>query len=234
MLNWTAKLNGLLNLFLESRCLLCQRATPKEFCQDCQFQLQSCQIPDPKKLWQGELPVFAWGIYGGAIKRALKVLKYEKKPQIAQPLGYWLGEAWLKSGVSDSRKLSVVPIPLHSTKQQDRGYNQAELLAESFCQLTGLSLQRYGLERIRQTKSQFELSEAERKQNLASAFKLGKGFSHRRSDSPILLLDDIYTTGATVKSAADTLRQHGIEVYGIVAIATSGQSISLPRRQILP
>lgn len=227
--NWTQKLKGLLNLFLQSNCPLCERPTPKEFCQDCQRQLQRCQMPNPEKFGSAELPVFSWGVYGGALKRALKVLKYENKPQVAQPLGYCLGEGWLKSSLAAGTKLTVVPIPLHAKKQRERGYNQAELLAESFCQVTGLPLQRHGLERVRDTKPQFGLSAVERKQNLAGAFKLGKEFDRRRPASPILLLDDIYTSGETVQSAADTLRQHGIRVYGIAALATPQQAISLER-----
>lgn len=223
--NWTKKLQGFLNLFLASKCPICQRSTLTDFCKDCDRQLKSCQISDPKKLWHGELPVFAWGIYGGTLKQALAALKYDNQPQVAQPLGEWLGEAWQKSHLGAGVKLTVVPIPLYAKKQQERGYNQAELLAANFCQITGLSLERHGLERIRDTKPQFGLSAIERQQNLAGAFRLGKDFRHHRLDRQVLLLDDIYTSGETARQAVETLQKHGIRVYGIVAIATSRQSI---------
>ncbi|HEY9694869.1 MAG TPA: ComF family protein [Oculatellaceae cyanobacterium] len=215
----TQTLNNFLNLFLQSKCPLCQRATEAEFCQYCQRQLLSCKLTNSSYLWQGEVPVFAWGVYGGAIKRAIAALKYEHLPQLAQPLGYWLGEAWLKSPISQTtKKLIVVPIPLHSSKLKQRGYNQAELLAQSFCQFTGLAWQD-GLERVRSTEAQFGLSQLQRQQNLAEAFRLSKKLQVQSSNA-VLLLDDIYTTGATVKSAAKTLQQQGIQVYGLVAIAT--------------
>ncbi len=220
MVNWNQKLKGLLNLFLESQCPLCQRSTAKDFCPDCQRQLIRCQIAKPEKFWRGELPIFSWGIYGGALKRALAVLKYENQPQVAQVLGYWLADAWGKSSFASKGDLTVVPIPLHPKKQQERGYNQAELLAESFCQVTGLSLARHGLERVRETEALFSMSAVEREENLAAAFTLGKGFRHRIPKTPILLLDDIYTTGATARASALVLRQHGMKVFGIVAIAT--------------
>ena len=211
-------LNDLLNLFLQSKCPLCQRATQSEFCQYCQRQLLSCQLNNSSYLWQGEVPVFAWGVYKGAIKRAIAALKYEQQPQLAKPLGYWLGEAWLKSPISQTpKKLIVVPIPLHDSKLKQRGYNQAELLAQSFCQFTGLAWQN-GLERIRATEAQFGLSVSERQQNLTDAFRLSKKFQVKSSNA-VLLIDDIYTTGATVKSAAKILQQQGIEVYGLVGIA---------------
>jgi len=213
-------LQRFLNLFLQANCPLCQRPTEKELCSYCDRQLQRCQMPHPSQFWQGELPVFAWGVYGGALKRAIAALKYENQPQLAQPLGYWLGDAWLKSSVSrKGKKLRVVPIPLHPSKLKQRGYNQAELLARSFCQFTGLTLQQ-GLERVRETEAQFSLSPTERAQNLANAFRVSPRLQHRNHTTPVLLIDDIYTTGATGLVAAQTLRQQGISVYGLLAIAT--------------
>lgn len=208
-----------ISLFLKSNCPLCQRPTGKVFCIDCARQLQRCQFSDRHIRSTAELPVFTWGMYGGALKRAIAALKYENKPQIAQPLGFWLADAWLNLRSTSSQPI-VVPIPLHATKLSDRGFNQAELLARSFCQITGLKLRSQGLERARQTVRQFELSGKEREQNLAGAFQLGADF-RRRPVSPVLLLDDIYTTGATVRSAARTLHQAGIGVCGVVAIAAT-------------
>jgi ComF family protein len=166
--------------------------------------------------------VFAWGVYGGALKRAIAALKYENQPQLAQPLGHWLGSSWLTSKVSaGKKKLIVVPIPLHAKKLQQRGYNQAELLAQSFCDFTGLSLQAQGLERMRATEAQFGLSPSEREQNLVGAFRLGKKIQARLPITPVLLVDDIFTTGATGRAAAQTLQQSGIPVYGLIAIATT-------------
>lgn len=209
----------LLNLFLESNCPLCQRSTSKEFCQDCARQLQRCQSHHTQ-FWQGQLPVFTWGLYGGTLKRAIAALKYENQPQVARPLGHWLAQAWLNSQLGSNR-LIVVPIPLHADKQKQRGYNQAALLAQSFCDITGLQLQQMGLERVRVTEAMFSLSTSEREKNLAGAFELGRGFRRHRPSHPVLLLDDIYTTGATARSAAQTLQQLGIPVCGLVAIATT-------------
>ncbi|MEB5004810.1 hypothetical protein RXP00_29910, partial [Pseudomonas aeruginosa] len=76
-------------------------------------------------------------------------------------LGHWLGQTWLNLQLA-SQSLIVVPIPLHTDKQKQRGYNQATLLAESFCEISGLKLQHNGLERMRATEAQFGLSAAER------------------------------------------------------------------------
>lgn len=217
MQKWTQNLKDLLNLFLESNCPLCQRPTSQEFCQDCTKQMQSCQLHHSP--WrEGRLPVFAWGMYSGTLKQAIAALKYQNQPQLARPLGDWLAQSWLNSQLA-SQSLIVVPIPLHSNRQKQRGYNQAALLAQSFCDSTGLPLQPSGLERIRETEAQFGLSVLERERNLATAFRLGSGFRRHHPDKPVLLLDDIFTTGATAYSAAQTLQKLSIPVYGLVTIA---------------
>jgi ComF family protein len=214
--------NGLLALFLKSNCPLCDRPAQVDFCEYCQRQLLRCQLKNPSKFWQGELPVFIWGAYSGILKQVLASLKYENQPQVARPLGHWLAQAWLKSpAATRAKKFTVVPIPLHPLKQQQRGFNQAELIAQSFCEFTGYKHQPLGLERVRVTQAQFGLSAQEREQNLADAFAIAKSLSQNPSASPILLVDDIYTTGATACSAAQTLRRQGIQVDGLIAIATS-------------
>lgn len=214
--------NDLLSLFLKSNCPLCTRPAADEFCEYCHRQLLRSQLQNPSKFWQGELPVFVWGAYGGILKQTIAALKYENQPQIARPLGHWLGETWLKSpAASRAKKLTVVPIPLHPTKLKQRGFNQAELISRSFCDFTHYKHQPLGLERIRATDAQFGLSRQEREQNLSDAFVIGKSLLKPLPTSPVLLVDDIYTTGATVRSAIQTFRRQGIEVYGLVAIASS-------------
>lgn len=213
---------GLLNLFLKSNCPLCNRPTGVEFCEYCQRQLQRCQLKNSSYLWHGELPIFIWGNYGGSLKQAITTLKYENQPPLARPLGHWLGEAWLKSAAAkNQKKLILVPIPLHASKQQQRGFNQAELIARSFGEYTGYKQQPLGLERIRATAPQFSLSPQQRSQNLADAFVVGS--LAQKSAATVLLVDDIYTTGATARSAALALRRQGIKVYGLIAIASSDQ-----------
>jgi ComF family protein len=146
-------------------------------------------------------------------------MKYENQPQIARPLGQWLAQAWLVSAPQCSQKIVVVPIPLHASKQKQRGYNQAALIAQSFCETTGFTLKPNGLERMRGTEVQHKLSLTEREKNLAQAFALGKDFLHRNPKTSVLLIDDIYTTGATAKSAVNTLSQAKIAVLGLAATA---------------
>ena len=220
MSSWTRNIQGLLNLFLERRCPLCDRSTTTEFCLDCTRQLQKCQLTRPLDLEQQQLPIFVWGNYQGTLKRAISSLKYENKPTIARPLGKWLAQEWLNSSFATSQVI-VVPIPLHANKHKQRGYNQAELIAQSFCSVTGLKLHELGLTRQKDTAAQFNLSPQQRQENLNRAFALGSEFCSHRPVKPVLLIDDIYTTGTTARFAAKVLQQEGIAVAGLVAIATS-------------
>jgi ComF family protein len=215
-------LKSFLSLFLQSHCPLCQRSTEQDVCQFCQRQLASLTHHNPHQFWQGDLPLFAWGKYEGKLKQAIAALKYEGHPELADFLGTGLSQAWLAASlIAPKNKITVVPIPLHPKKQQSRGFNQAELIARRFCQVTRSSLASQGLERVKDTPALFALTPTERSQTLKNAFTLGKTFLSHPPQSPILLLDDIYTTGSTAIEAAKVLRIKGLKVIGIVAIATS-------------
>ncbi len=208
------------SVFLESRCPLCARTTAETICTYCQRKLKSHQLNQWDDLWRGDLPVFAWGKYDGQLKRAIAILKYNNQPEIGRILGQWLGKAWLDSSlIKPKQKITVIPIPLHSKKLQDRGFNQAEVIAKNFCKATGYLLNAQGLIRTRNTKVMFGLNPVERTENLKDAFRVGQ----KISQSPVLLLDDIYTAGTTVKEAAKVLRQQDIKVAGVIVAAKTSQ-----------
>ncbi len=232
MSNWAQIFNNCLNIIYKSKCPLCQRSTESQLCKYCQQQIQHCQKSNPSKSWSGKLPVFIWGNYDGALKRAIAALKYENHPEIADLIGEYLAQTWSKNPHSPAfktnPKLIVVPIPLHASKQKQRGFNQTELIGRRFCNLVGLPLAPQGLVKVRATESQVGKSKTERENNLVGAFALGKPFKEHRPQRSILLLDDVYTTGTTVNYAAETLIKAGISVYGVIAIAAPQISLTKP------
>lgn len=218
-------LKSLLSLFLKPNCSLCDRPAEDILCKDCQRQIKNCQLKNPQQFWHLKLPLFAWGEYEGKLKQAIATLKYENHPELGNFLGCWLGESWLKSGMKNSfQKISVIPIPLHADKLKQRGFNQAELIAKGFCQLTGYPLIAQGLERVRNTEAMFGLNPRQREDNIKNAFRIAKAIE--KYSSPILLLDDIYTRGTTVREAASTLRSQGIQVTGVVALSTPVREVN--------
>jgi ComF family protein len=217
--HWRQFVKSFLNLFLKSNCPLCSRSAVEDFCPACLRQLTRCKFSHSGQFWQGENPVFVWGEYRGTLKNAIAALKYNNNAHLARPLGYWLADAWLSDPPLSVNSVIVVPIPLHRDKLKQRGFNQADLLAESFCELTGFTLKRQGLERIKNTDPLFNLSPRDRRQQMQDSFILGQDFRGKPPSQGVLLLDDIYTTGATVSAAIKTLNQAQIKVYGTVAIA---------------
>jgi ComF family protein len=208
-----------LNLFLKSNCPLCDRAADYILCRYCQRQLQDSQLTTPDRYWHDDFPLFAWGKYEGAVKRSIGKLKYDGHREIADLYGEWLATSWQQAKpVAMHPKLVVVPIPLHAEKIATRGFNQAELIARSFCQITGHKLD-LSLQRTRSTVAQFGLSKAARQENVAGAFALDPK-SKLQPGATVLLIDDIYTTGATVRSAADVLSARQIDVCGVAVVAT--------------
>ncbi len=217
--NWHQLKDRLLNLFLKSNCPLCDRTAEDVFCRYCQRQLQAARLTQPAKYWQGDLPLFAWGTYEGTIKQSMAKLKYDGIRSIGVRYGEWLGTTWQQTPPPNTPpKLIIVPIPLHSEKLQTRGFNQAELIARSFCQTTGHKLD-LSLQRTRSTVAQFGLSKSARAENVAGAFTLAPHTS-LKPDTTVLLIDDIYTTGATVREAAAALREKQIYVCGVAVVAT--------------
>lgn len=207
--------SNLLNLVLQKSCPLCDRPTPEQFCLDCQRRLERDRCSNPAQFWHQQPKLFVWGNYTDTLKRTISRLKYDRYPELAVPLGEALGRSWMAANLTRN-KLAIVPIPLHVDKQKQRGYNQAELISRAFCNVTGELHQPIGLQRIRATEALFNLSPRQREQMLTQVFEIGKICCDRQ----VLLIDDIYTTGATARAAIQVLHRHQIRVLGIAAIAT--------------
>ncbi|NJK38300.1 MAG: ComF family protein [Oscillatoriales cyanobacterium RM2_1_1] len=217
-----------LSFFLRPNCPLCDRPADRELCLYCERQLLQCKSLSCYSL-ADQVPVLVWGRHQAALKRAIAVMKYQNHPEIAQILGEQLADGWLEASLNfpklalenDTETLVVVPIPMFAQKQKQRGFNQAELIARHFCRGTGFPLKAAGLERVRETEAQFQLSAQQRQANLKQAFQLGQDFRHSPPKASILLVDDIFTTGATVQAALQTLTQAKLTVKGILAVSTT-------------
>lgn len=213
---WQPLIDRALSLFLKSNCPLCDRSATVVFCQYCQRQIQECQLTQPAQYWRGDLPLFAWGKYEGAVKRSIGKLKYDGHRSIADFYGECLAAKWQKFAPPAPTKLIVLPVPLHPDKLTSRGFNQAELIARKFCQLTGAKLD-LSLHRTRSTIAQFGLSKSARRENVEGAFALVN--SALQPGDIVLIIDDIYTTGATVREIVTVLRSQQIKVCGVAVVA---------------
>jgi|JFJP01.1.fsa_nt_gi ComF family protein len=214
----------------QANCPLCQRPADGILCKDCDRQISAYQSPDffqKDDPISSEIPLYSWGIYDGALKRAIAACKYENHPQIMEAIGEKIATTWQRSPHTNAisqkhQKLAIVPIPLHPNKLKSRGFNQAETLARRFAVMNNLPCHPQGLQRTKDTKAQIQTKGSkEREQNLAQAFSVPNTYSSKNSTQTksVILFDDIYTTGATIREAIATLASKNIAVRGVIVVA---------------
>ena len=113
----------------------------------------------------------------------------------------------------------VVPVALHPTRFRQRKFNQAAELSRYICKLSNRPYAPHILKRHKNTKQQIGLNEAERQRNLSGAFSIYENQKFEISGRNILLVDDVYTTGATAKAAARTLNRAGAKSVDVLVFA---------------
>jgi ComF family protein len=152
----------------------------------------------------------------GAIRDMIHRLKYRGELHLRNPLGRLLASALDDERLRGFEFDLILPVPLHPTRFRERGFNQAELLAEALARITGRPARRL-LERTRYTGTQTALHRDERMENLRGAFRLRQYADVR--DLRLLIVDDVLTTGATLDACAHTLREAGAAESRAAAIA---------------
>ena len=139
--------------------------------------------------------------YAGIGRPAIHALKYGGERRLAEPLGRAMAFRWHEVGGHGE---ILVPVPVHASRRRERGYDQAELLAEVAGRHLGLPVVR-ALVRDRATVRQAELDRAERAENLRGAFALRERARAAVQGRWAILVDDVVTTGATLGHAAQAL-----------------------------
>ena len=156
--------------------------------------------------------VFAPFAHQGAIARAVHLFKYEDRPDLAAPLARLLAREAARFLASAPGVLCA--IPLHRSRLRRRRYDQAELLTHTLARLTGRD-RLEALTRMRPTLRQVGLTEAEREANLRGAFSATDCARGR----DVVLVDDVFTTGATARAAASALHNAGARSVRVLTLA---------------
>lgn len=146
----------------------------------------------------------------GDARRLVHMLKYEGISALGQPMGRLLESSYASWGISPD---AVIAVPLHRSRRRQRGYNQAALLARGLSDSTSLPFAPDLLVRERQTMAQVRVGNvAARRENVAGAFRA----AHSLAGRTLLVIDDVCTTGATLRSCAAALKAAGARrVYGL-------------------
>lgn len=203
-------------MFFEKKycCILCESFQSQErmktvhneigICKRCYEKLKTSRdnCYDGGK---GISAVFSPYAYESDIAEAIRAFKFN---------GNWLyGKLFGRMIYEELRSVSyiwdldcIMPVPLHENRLKERGYNQAEIIAEAISEMSGIKLLTDGMFRIRETKRQSSLAANERRENVRGAFYAYPGAV---SGNRIILVDDICTMGETIRACADALKTSG-------------------------
>ena len=229
------------DLLYPPRCQVCDRFSEHPLCDPCRKLLTPIEPPycercgkpfDPNAhaapvcaACAGHRGPLLWarsfGLHVGALRDAVNAYKFARRIRLSRPLGELL-PALVTSGSPaagpDAAVPSlIVPVPLHLARRRWRGFDQAELLSVALGEATGLPVGAGRLTRTRNTRPQIGLAAGQRAANVRGAFSapspLGPG------ERVVLLVDDVYTTGATLRECARVLRRAGAEAVCAVTVS---------------
>jgi len=242
----TDRLDRLVDWLYPPRCRACAgriRGRDAEFfCSSCWPQIQRiahplcpiCGRPFPDGSGDDHLcgsclrraPVFArarsWACYpreeeaAHPLRRVVQKFKYGRKVSLGKPLGRLLALG-CRDFLSAGDFALIVPVPLHPKRLRWRGFNQSVLLARQISRMLGVPMDPFVLVRIKETPPQTQLSEEERRRNVRGAFALDPARSVDGKN--ILLVDDVYTSGATVNECSRALKRAGAKAVTVLTLA---------------
>ena len=195
-----------LDLLFPRECLGCRQENTW-LCQDC---LNSIPLLNSKK---GIIAATAFD--NDLLREAVHSLKYSYIKDLGQPLGELLLKGFKKSPIAQRKFDFIIPIPLHKKRIKERGFNQAKLISQPLSDYLDCPINEKVLIRQKNTASQMTLRRADRLNNMKNAFIVKEEAINKR----ILLVDDVITTGSTLRNATLTLKKAGAEEVLTVVLA---------------
>ena len=237
--NYTKTKNFTLDLLFPKFCLGCQREG-FYLCQDCRSLLEILEFDyclcekDPITTTHGKCRrcqdkklsglYFAFSYKNKIAQSLIKNFKYPPYVKdLAETLSSILIEHFIKTRNNTDQiweNSILIPVPLYKKKLRERGYNQSEELAKELAKILKIPVLSDVLLKIKKTDSQMELKKDDREKNLLGAFETKN--PEKIQGKKIFLVDDVYTTGATMQECALALRRSGAKSVWGVAIAREG------------
>lgn len=196
-------------------CAVCadRAAGPDGICRTCTTLLWDGSARDEERL--GSVALIHLGSFDGALRSVVHEIKFAGRARLAVVAGEHLGAAVAERGWPVAR---VVPVPLHPRRRRERGFDQADLIARGVSRVLGAPLWR-GLSRGRATGRQARSSVEDRRRNVAGAFE-----ARSLPRLPLVLVDDVWTTGATARACRTALIEAGAAEVRVAVLARSGRS----------
>jgi competence protein ComFC len=157
------------------------------------------------------------GAYGGTLKDVILLFKYRKYAPLGRPLARFAAAAAGSEPQLWAGADLLVPVPLHPSRRRDRGFNQSRLLARELARLKGVGVLDGGLAKVRNAPAQAGLRAAERERNVVGAYAVRK--PARLRGRTVILVDDVTTTGATLRECARVLTEAGVKEVRAITLA---------------
>lgn len=155
-------------------------------------------------------------LYQGNMAKAIQRFKYHGDITLAKALGWF----WNMADLNDLPFELIVPVPLHHQRLRERGFNQALVLGKVLSKKMGKKISARALRRTRYTIPQVQLDHSEREKNVRGAFEVP--YQRKVKDKTLLLIDDVFTTGATVNECARVLKKSGAKAVFVLTLARVG------------
>ena len=153
--------------------------------------------------------------YHPPIKQWISQLKFKNASYLALWFAYEIEQqVKLKHTYLQWEQATIIPVPLHASRMRQRGYNQAQLIAQELAKNFKLPIHKTLIQRIKKTQEQTQLNAESRRRNLNNAFKL-----NTPPPKTVILIDDVVTTGSTVNEITGLLKANGCETVIVWAIA---------------
>ncbi|MBT3604622.1 MAG: ComF family protein [Candidatus Latescibacteria bacterium] len=215
---WARILNAWLTFLYPPHCLLCKKALRQQpgLCHLC-AEVAGCTTHERGvELRLEGVAVYVLKEFNDEIRQLIHLLKYRGKVLPGRLLGRALGHC-LSRRLEINKDWIVLPIPLHTARTRERGYNQSTIIARALAKELGLNVLEKTLKRDRYTPSQTRLNRENRYQNVAGAFRVkdAKDIVGRQ----IVLVDDVVTTGATSRACWEALCMAGAQRVVVAAVA---------------
>ena len=189
----------LLDLLYPPRCAGCGVVGQGDWCLDCHHRVMPYPPERARKTIINEdgarILVISAAPFGSPLREAIHAYKYEGGRNLDAPLAAYMSAAFVASGETADL---IIPVPIHKKRQRERGYNQSELMAKHISLAVNVPMRAQAMTRERHTSQQAKLSAAERKANVRDAFSAEPSMLKNKR---VLLVDDVFTTGATLMEA---------------------------------
>lgn len=224
-----------LDLLFPCLCLGCKQtlsANEKVLCVACRIKLpETNQHEDPYNQnllnkFAGKVPIqfvvsFLYFSRGNLVQKLIHQIKYRGQKEAAREIATWYGlKIKSESQLSDEIDV-IVGVPLHKSRLQQRGYNQADWIAEGIAEALDLPARTDILIRKHFKESQTHKNRLERWENVRDVFAVAEGKENELEGKRIALVDDVLTTGSTLEACAAELVKAGCKSVGIITIAAT-------------